>query len=61
MPLINLSMPRRRTLEEARGSPETAVHTVHSKGSAVLSPWGAGRAFSRLFSTHPPEAAELRG
>jgi hypothetical protein len=36
MPLINLSMQHRRTLEEARGLLETAVHKVHSQFGAMV-------------------------
>ena len=44
MPLINLSMPHRLTLEAAQGSLATAVHKVHRQcRSAARSPWGCDR------------------
>jgi hypothetical protein len=36
MPLITLSVQHRRTLEEAQGHLEAAVHKVHSQFGALV-------------------------
>jgi hypothetical protein len=45
MPLITLAMQHRRTLEEAQGYLETAVHKVHSQFGALIRQvlWSADR------------------
>jgi hypothetical protein len=50
MPLINLSVKHGRTLEEARGQLETAVHKVHSQFKALVRQvtWSADRSQVRL-------------